>query len=137
MSERTIEAKYNTGETDAEGAKIYAAVTGTYNFGETLEDLVIVCDDSEEVVRLNAIQQIVVKIQSVMRTAALAGKDVQEALSNFVPGIPTPKMSPTDRLIKDVGKLDQAAKEALLAKLSASLGLDTTVDDSEEVEDIE
>lgn len=60
-----------------------------YDFGETLEDLIDKCGGDKEVVRSNAISNIVITIQSGIRRLALKGYDktyIQEYFNSYIPG---------------------------------------------------
>ena len=60
-----------------------------YDFGENLEELVEKCGNDKEVVRSNAISNIVITIQSGIRRMALKGYDqsyIQEFYNSYIPG---------------------------------------------------
>ena len=72
-----------------DGGEQKIPVTINYDFGETLEDLVSKCRGDKEVVRSNAISNIVITIQSGMRRLALKGYDqsyIQEYFNSYTPG---------------------------------------------------
>lgn len=91
------------------------SVTVDYDFGETLADLS--AKFGEDVVRSHAQRSFVVALQSFARSQLDQGKspeEIQAAVSEWKPGQRAKGKTAAERVSELLGKMDPAARQALL-----------------------
>ena len=101
MAKETITAKYAQkidGEfkLDADGKKIYTEVPAEFDFGETLEDLVKIAKGNKDAIYSNAVANLRVVLQAVIRTKHQAGftpDQIQKEITDYVPGVAVRKVA--------------------------------------------
>lgn len=96
------------------------SVTVDYEFGDSLADLSAKFGD--EVVRSHAQRSFVVALQSFIRSQLDQGKthdEIQAAVTEWRPGQRQKGKSPAERVSELLGKMDPAARQALLKEYRA------------------
>jgi hypothetical protein len=113
-----VSAKATVKGADGQAAG-YKGANGYYAFGKDLDDSVE--KFGKEIVFSNFRAQAKIKLQALMRSYLLAGKDVGELLKTWKPGIQMER-TPVDPLVAAENKFDKLSAEeqqAFLAKLMA------------------
>ena len=100
---------------------IYKQAVGYYPFGKDLQDAV--SRFGEEVVFTNYRAQAKIKLQSLMRSFIIAGKDVANLLATWKPGIQMERtpVAPEVAAENAFDRMDEAGKQAFLEKLMAKM----------------
>jgi hypothetical protein len=114
------EAYHATYNKKDEGGNILESqeLTAEYDFGSNTQEAVELF--GEEVVFSTFKAQAVVKLQSVMRSAAKAGKDVQEVVNAWKPGVARVRgKSPVEKALSAFGKMSPEEQQAFIASLQA------------------
>jgi len=99
---------------NGKGANIY------YNFGKTLEEMVDLFGES--IVFSQARAQMKIKLQSAMRSYLMTGRNVEELVTKYVPGVVMERM-PTDMSVATetyFATLSEEEQDAMIAKLMQS-----------------
>lgn len=116
MAVRDIKAKTAGGE----------PVTCKYDFGDSLEDLIALCDkgdaDGNAVVLSNAVANMTIAIQDVIRAGLKAEKsqaEIQKEVSAWTPGIKKRGKSKSEKLKEEFESLSAEEKQEMLARLTA------------------
>jgi len=96
--------------------------SASYDFGEDLDGLVAVCRGDKEVVKSNAIANMTVGIQALIRTAILAGispEGLQIKVDSYVPGIAASKtiVDPLEAAAKAFDTWTPEQQQAYLTEL--------------------
>ncbi len=91
--------------------------TVSYTFGKDLKGMAELF--GKDVTFSQALAQMKIKAQAIMRAALVAGKDPSEIIKSWKPGIAMPKMEkdPTVATLSYFDKLSEEEQAAMLAKL--------------------
>lgn len=123
MASQQITAKA-TKKVDGQPDQVLQA-TIVMDFGETLDDLIAKCNGNPEVVRSNAIANIVIGVQSGIRSKLLKGYDqstIQEHFNNYVPGVAASRtVDISQAYFASLSTKSEAEQEAELERLREEL----------------
>ena len=115
MSVSEISAKVGEGE----------AIAVKKNLGDNLSDLVKMCSandqNGEDVVRSNAVANITIRIQDIIRAGIKAGKDqkaIQADTDAYVPGLKRRGKTRQEKMAEDFSKLSPEERKDLLSRLT-------------------
>jgi hypothetical protein len=95
-----------------------ASATAKFNIGETAAELIE--QFGEEVVYSHVRRSLVIAIQAAMRGMTDAGKspeEIQEAVTNWKPGLKKPAKSALEKAREELAKMSPADRKALVAQI--------------------